>query len=633
MVSSVGSIMTASKEFLDSLEWKKILEHLRLRLTVPELPTSGECPFCRNLAIFVPDEEDGGQWGYCKTCRFAGDVLHWAARIWGVDIEAAYARLRLVGLGSPKWFALPRNYVDASRLLRQVQRLWEDADARWLQESLGRQVFQHYGWLASATHWRQKLGRLLRATTAQRVEEYLGRWIFPSRQWNELWFWPYWSFPGKLVGLQFWKVDGESWHWSMHPRRKVRAGWAGLEGGWWPESDRYLIVDSPDVIWKLQDRWLRDRDDLAPFVCCSSGGWCDYVPWGKQLCVWLSQWSIGALEWARKKQAVVVYPGLTRDRIGLDLGRLRSEHWLDRAFRLGRSWGESLGVYLRNCSEAEWTGACRDLGWTRGEWEFYLRVFPCETIRKKLEACQVGSLTRVVDLGDQKLLEKEGCWWLEKNGKQQLASSAVIRLEEAWYPWRGELWYRGRIWSRGEGIEFFEASRKLQQEGFAWVQRYLAQHGHTDYYYNVKHVRQLVSWSVRLSPPGKVDVPPGNGWHEKTGRFYFEHFSIDLQGNLLEGLPWQDLRPVHSTMHLKRPAGLSPWVVSKLSRYDRRNSMAWALTVAILGNLLAPLYQRSATGIALAGTGGRYLGRWFSRFLGCGEAYFKELGNLARERF
>ena len=59
------------------------------------LPAIATCPLCHTESQLrvVLDAVTGGEWAYCLTCKFSGDMIALAARAWKLGIPATLRRL------------------------------------------------------------------------------------------------------------------------------------------------------------------------------------------------------------------------------------------------------------------------------------------------------------------------------------------------------------------------------------------------------------------------------------------------------------------------------------------------------------------------------------------------------------
>ena len=81
-----------------SLPWPETALLLGLTLTDNALPARTSCPACQARGLtFFADPSGGGPWFHCSACHQTGDLIEFAALLWGLvvlPLTLAMPRLR-----------------------------------------------------------------------------------------------------------------------------------------------------------------------------------------------------------------------------------------------------------------------------------------------------------------------------------------------------------------------------------------------------------------------------------------------------------------------------------------------------------------------------------------------------------
>jgi hypothetical protein len=112
-----------------SLAWHQVLRQVGIEVTNAALPASVTCPLCTQAGLEVyADEVLGGQWFHCSGCRFAGDAIELASKVWETPIEATIATLAAAGADVAESLETVQAYLrDHVDYRRRLNVFWSDA--------------------------------------------------------------------------------------------------------------------------------------------------------------------------------------------------------------------------------------------------------------------------------------------------------------------------------------------------------------------------------------------------------------------------------------------------------------------------------------------------------------------------
>ena len=117
------------------ISWDQVLPLLGVEIPVKALPTVCRCPLCRQQGLRVyKDSISGGEWHYCSACRFTGDTVELAGKVWGLDPVNVFRKLRDHGVEVISKVLDPvavEKYEEAHIRHRQrLQDMWKAAQKR-----------------------------------------------------------------------------------------------------------------------------------------------------------------------------------------------------------------------------------------------------------------------------------------------------------------------------------------------------------------------------------------------------------------------------------------------------------------------------------------------------------------------
>lgn len=77
------------------VDWVAALKAFGVRPVRHSLPSKTECPLCRDGRLRVThDSTQGGAWGYCRKCRFSGDMISLAREFWKCNSRVSVGQLQ-----------------------------------------------------------------------------------------------------------------------------------------------------------------------------------------------------------------------------------------------------------------------------------------------------------------------------------------------------------------------------------------------------------------------------------------------------------------------------------------------------------------------------------------------------------
>jgi len=632
---------------INQLSWSKVLPLLGCDIRTTCLPATVQCPLCKQDSCTVLSIAPGqGEWAFCTSCLTAGDMISWAARCWSTDRRTAAARL-----------------VDAFAL-REVGKTDLDRDTQWyeFQESISslwqkcrQPVVSHSGdlrWAAcllrlnwsSANVWYAGAGQLAGVLSKEEIQEHFPGFGALSRRWEEAAVVALHSLPGKISSFLtiLRSTDGavSECYQVPDPSGLKLGGFLGLEaviGSDHPDfGNKVLLVSDPLLALKLHGHNLAGEKQLLPVA-----GFCmedaftlnvgNGLLGGKKVYVWSPVISNDLFLLAKKVDGWIITDEDHEGSYWNDMTHANSHVWVARKFCLAQPWQKALATYLESQDSS-----------ARGDLLCHLQLSEAERDRL-LECCKPSVREMLIDLDRNRrprsvsvgyktrIVEQSGCWYLQYDRKHSpqglLLSDAILRIDQiVRFARNNKRLYEGRILYKEQEVPFSVTASprsKFRTRTAAWMCDMLIDAGLGALHYLPCKCPRLLDVALSLHKPAIVTGRDRCGWDEKENAFIFDGFSISARGKVETGISVH--APLIPGRNLQPPPGftsISREQLCFLSEPNPLSSLVWTVTACVLANLLAPLYNRTTTGIALLGDGASLVGPQIAKGLGCVESRY-----------
>jgi hypothetical protein len=650
------------------VSWHQVLTLLGVEIPTFALPACLRCPCCPAGMIHVyHDAALGGQWLHCPTCRFAGDVIELAARVWGLDVPVALLKLQEL---SPGLFGEPltpdtiSNYVrDHVEYRRAVHSFWTAAQKRLpRREEPGlRLLLKKFGIErhAGAKDWPVRGGQFLGASTRKAVEEFFqpgayatqlrknrdGRQsvrrgsgagpqrIFTGIGWGEVLVVPFYDLPARICGFLFVGREAKPERGDFvykavplgHSQYPHEAGLAMLENVFAPPhrhlGETLFVIPDPVTALHLQARHLVSWGVPLPLVMTyqddrhltTARVW-DQLPQRPRV-YWAPVLDHRVINQARQAGAEISSVEVSRHEQHRWMDHRPAQYWL-RYFNQHRvTWGDALEKALRARGRQEVEELLIKLQFRPNELQDFLRGCQPDLAQRVEEILDQRVFHRRVAINGKTVVDTGSAWVLEPGG--ELICNAAVRIERILRTSSGLTLYDGYVRIRDETIPFRENVRRIDQHGLLTCLRdRLLDAGKGPLIYQRAWDRCAVELAMQLHPPEVIPSADRVGWNEFENRFDFPHYSICADGQVHIGSGTVVAEGPLPAQRWVPPRSLTPMELEQLSRTSAEVRLFWALTACVAHNLLAAALHQDPVGIVLEGDGARAAGTAIARLLG-----------------
>jgi hypothetical protein len=624
---------------INRLSWFNVLPLLGCDITTTSLPATVKCPVCQEHGCKVLTIAPGkGEWVCCPSCHTSGDLISLAARGWQTERRmAATGLVDHFGLSEVSSSELDRD-SQWHEFQESIQSLWKNCrkpgpstsgDLRWAARLLGLNR-------SSAEVWHAGAGKLAGVVSKEEVREHLPGFGALSRRWEEAVVVALHSLPGKISSfLTFLRSVGEDstvFYQVADPSGLRLGGFLGLEAVTGPDhpdfGNKVLLMNDPLLALRLHERHLAREKPLLPVAGfrhedATNLNVGNGLFAGKRVYVWSPAITKELLLVAKEVDGWIV---TDEDRDGGywdDMNRVGLPVWVGRKLRFGRPWPDVLATCLQSKYGNEYADLLRHMQLSEQERD---RLLTCcrPSDREKLRDFEHNRSPRAAAVSPKKRIREEnGCWYLldvRKNGSTSLQlSDAILRIDTiVRFARSRKRLYEGRILYRGHEVPFSVAAGKrheFQTHTAKWMRAKLIDAGLGVLQTVPGKYQRLLDVALYLHEPGIVTGRDRCGWDKDENAFIFDGFSISARGEVKTGIsvyasmiPGRDLHP---------PQDLTWEQIVILSGAGPLSSLVWSVTACVMANLLAPLFNRTTTGVALLGDGAAFVGPMIAKRLGC----------------
>ncbi len=617
------------------------------------LPTLTSCPICRanNQLLILLDGAVGGEWAFCRECKFAGDMITLAAQAWKLGIRNTLRKMAAQAnidpsIGDPCAADIYDSVYYTQWL--QIENFWQSCQrAHVTAETSGlRMLQQRFGAARVTEEWTHRAGRFLGSCFKRDVDatfnpKRYGNWeevkskrsggyysqIFKGPKWNELLVVPFYDLPGRICGFLYIGRDAsiETDYLYKSTVHEARDGGLAMlsslmEGPHNHFGHAKFVFTDVDIALRFHVRHSKDHNRMLPLAATwDDGNHITHSVWDWFHPTNLIFWGVHRLKTivqARKANGMVSTLNITRIELDTNMRNYSPVEWLDRIRVKAIPWVSALQEYLTPLDDLAIDEAFLLLD-LRGQ-ELTTFIAGCEpTLRDRLQyISEHKSFANKIKFESHWVHEKEDGWYLEKQDER--ISNAVVHIENVLTTLDNRSYYRGSIKFNGQSYPFTEKATTLSRGMLEWAQAYLRDHakaGLSTFYpsWNKKSIQLAIDFSRPKYAQG-VEVM---GWDQLNRQFNFPQFAIQPGGEITTDFSClfdNDMLPARDLP----PPGMFPRKhIDDLSERNDETQIFWATAACVAANIVSGAVNRNQLPIILSGEGAQGVGCSAASRLGC----------------
>jgi hypothetical protein len=672
---------TPRKSLSNHVSWSRLADELDISVRTVGLPAATQCPFCQGIMRVYRDHLLEGEWFCCQSCNRQGDMIELAAAVWGLDLPETISRLRRLG------FDLSHSADDVAAYMKEhveyrqrIQGLWEGAHSK-LDESSSLLRLSHYlGLDCEAPESRRLNGpaAILRGSNTVTVERCFApgamkhadarrqrhnpseRALFRGSDWDSVLMVPYYDLLYRIIAFAFMGRRGDPEQDFVFKRANLASHRPfGVEAGLamhpsvlevseqWDDT----IFATGDLLtaWRLQMRHLEGNLHALPLVVWHDSR--DYPSWhssnrvvrtrdawemlgNRNIVFWMPSPTLATFEQAIQVNGKISTVGPrepSEQSIKEYCWKYTPEDLAEHIRSHARPWPEVLSQHLDDLSgpavedllaQLELDGVELDSVMTQLRRGTRLRV---ARIRSAAETHQS------IDFEGRTIVERDNKWYaIMRKGPDELIMGAVLRIDAViWVQSSKQAYYAGRVHYEDQVIEFCVPEETIDKKCFEWLGELLIRSISEYLARNSSWSKRIVPIAMQFQRPEVIQGVDRVGYDREARRFVFPRFTIE-EGGRVSTLAYPIFPAPVPAGELEPPEALSP---EELNRPTRRCGQGaaevfWGLTACLLANVLAPLFKRRPSGIALQGQVASAVGQDIARTLGCIEYVPRTVGQV-----
>jgi len=622
--------MVSLRSFLEAVSWVKVLAGLGVRPTAASLPTTAECPVCRQGRLEIFDSRPfNWQWAYCRHCAFAGDMLQLASAAWQLDVESVITRLNEQGHALPthrSFLAAHKQHVVANQTM--TAELWQHAKLGLIHHNTGLSDLIHkLSWRSElpASWADQGLSQLVGHVDADYLRNMLERSdgaatnkrqsnVLPGTNWSSVLVLPMYDLPGRICRFLFIGRDASSKDYVWHSTLSSVA--SSTESGLhfcpdirrssldWDKSA--VVINSIVDGMPLHIRQLEQSARGLPLILCDTGytqrghavhpiySWQMFT--NRTLIFWCNRLTADIVAHAARSNGKIIISQQVDDRATF-LRHQEPNNFLLSCRRNAVPWAQAVATYCREVGVDEQEELLVDL--PKFGVDPNIVIAQSRLVRTARSLPTTYWVTSSGRTRKGQLISATGDYWCLHSGHaQEMLIDADLVLDKAiTKPSTGELYYTGHIGYYGKRVPFCAPKRLLAGNTLDWMQQCLVQArlGVPQCHPQLSH--QLFHMAVGLRNPVCVRGNDTVGWNSELAGIVFPTFCLSRAGTTqaVNFLPDENT----PCMDFSQPAGLTASDAYALTRPC--GPLVYAMLLAVLRNILAPIYNYAPSNICICG--------------------------------
>lgn len=613
---------------------------LGVSLNKASLPQIVSCPVCqaRHQLSIYHDTATEGEWAYCRSCRFAGDMIGLAGAVWKLQPADTIIKLSQsdeisTTIANPD--LIEKYVVRCERKQRQL-RFWNICRSNQLTATGELREIQRKIHAVCFPGWDRRLSDLLGVATKKELLAHLRthKSFFAGTKWDSVAVIPYQDLPGRLCGFLLMTREGNpatDWLYcslagrgGKGPAGKEKEGGVAMLSALLREPHHVLgatkfVFTDPDVMVRFHTRHCEASQRPLPLASMwETERWQTRRPWEwlprSETVVWGLNF-LDALTCAYHADAKVAMLEMSRDTLDHDLRNRSPQTWLVEMRRSAVPWQVAMATYLESATEMASEALFTRLEMTPTQIaEFLPRCSPLTQERLSyLLRHPTGALRVRVD--GNWIAEQSDGWYMSKNGDR--ITNAIVRIEKVITTRDHNSYYRGHIKFKGKEYSFTEKAEVVDRNMFKWAHAYLrdvCKAGLSEYYtWCYSGLQIALAFHTPECEQGVETV----GWDDGLCQFNFPSFVIRSGGEVRreesclfddDNLPGQ---------HLPSPGAFPAKHKMTLSELNDETQLVWATAACVAGNVIAPAVNSKPVSTLFDGEGGRTAGASIAANLGC----------------
>ena len=574
-----------------SVPWTRLLLHLGMKCGTSRLPATVGCPLCREKKGTLRVYRDfllNAEWLYCHTCRFAGDIIEFAAAVWDVEVAEAVERLRrkellLADLGDDRVELYLDQVVGLRERLREfeqnsVKHLTRDNDgglypllrkfrverlvgeSRWLNHGstivwgAGRREVED---LIHPMSYEETLRQNHNGNKSIRRGSGAGRSrIFKGSGWGDVLVVPHYDLPGRVCGLTILGRNGdvENGDVLFRPlqiggnRRATRecgvSSLRNLIGKPHKDfGDTVFVIADPFVALDLQLWHYEGYDTPLPIV----GSALDerFVPRHvfdqlptRRLIFWAPKRDYRLFRQAKACNGIVSRLSVTSRQLRRQPGLATAKAWLYQIAKRADPWQDVLLDDLDQLDDFDAQNLLSGLDLTTAELDRITADFDSDTVSRAERLNMDAVRQQRVTINNQTIIEASGKWSLEESGEE--ICNGVVRIEETVQTHAGRSYYSG--WAQISGCElrnsFVLNSDRVHKRGLLpCVRDVLLADRKTPQTlnFNRRFAKDSLNIALQFHEPKTTYAADRVGWCEDGDTLFLPQFSLDWPSDVADG--------------------------------------------------------------------------------------------------
>lgn len=485
-----------------SVPWTRLLLHLGMQCGTSRLPAMVVCPLCSEKKGTVRVYRDSllnAEWLYCHTCRFAGDVIEFAAAVWEVKVAEVVDRLcREKLLPADLGDDQVELYLDQVVGLRERLREFERNSVRHLTRDNDGGLYSllrkfRVERLVGEARWLDHGSSLVWGASRREVEDMLHPMSYEGRQrknhngkeskrrgsgagrsrifkgsgWGDVLVVPHYDLPGRVCGLTIIGRNGDAENGDVlfRPlqiggnRRATRecgvSSLTNLIGKPHKDfGDTVFVIADPFVALDLQLWHYEGYDTPLPIV----GSVLDerFMPRHvfdqlptRQLIFWAPKRDCRLFRQAKACNGHVSRLPVTSRQLRRQPGLATAKAWLYQIAKRADPWQDVLLDDLDQLDDFDAQNLLSGLDLTTAELDCITADFDSDTVSRAERLNMDAVRQQRVTINNQTIIEASGKWSLEESGEE--ICNGVVRIEETVQTRAERSYYSG--WAQIGGSE------------------------------------------------------------------------------------------------------------------------------------------------------------------------------------
>ena len=601
--------------------------------------------------MVVIDAALGGEWAYCKACKFAGDMITLSSCAWKLDIHTTITRLIEQGvLEIPSHKKDPHhsyihNYYEP---LIRLRTLWQECQNKHIRpETAGMRMLQRrLGVDDVAADWNERAGQFIGSANKVLIESVIqhGKYqnwvenrhkfkvgfqtnIFQGRKWKELLVVPFWDMPGRmsafmLIGRE---ADKENDYLYKSLIQEVSDGGVAMLPAimngkhQYFDNKKFILLDL-DIAIRLHTRYSKEHAQPLPLaVAYDDGKYVTQDIWklfnGSNLIFWGTD-LLKTIKQARLAKGLVAVMPLTDVQLSNHLRHLDPQQLLRKMETVAVPWAIALQEHMDTISDEAVEDVIASLD-MHGR-DFALFVEGCgQSLRNRLRNITSNkTFDTQVRFQSHWIHQRSDGLYLAKTDER--ISNALVRVDQIITTLDDKNRYRGVIRFDDKEYTFTERATVLEKGLLAWVQTYLRDKCHagiSEYYPDWN--RKALQIFLTLHKPKYVRGISMVGWDAGDRQFNFPNFVIQYGGAVHTDCAFLFESNEIPGQHLPPPGLIPREHIKNLGEQNPETQIFWATAACVISNIIAPAVGRDTTALILAGDGAHGVGSSAAVRLGC----------------